>query len=49
MNQQKLKLLRARVALSFYALHGRRPTDHELDRLSKTRSPAASLSLRPPA
>ena len=31
MTSQKLKLLRARVALSFYEVYGRRPREAELE------------------
>jgi hypothetical protein len=31
MTTQKRKLLRARVALSFYEVYGRRPTEQELE------------------
>ena len=31
MTSQKLKLLRARVALSFFEVHGRRPKEAELE------------------
>ena len=32
---QRKKSIRARVALSFHKVYGRRPTDRELDRYSK--------------
>ena len=32
MTEQKRKLLRARVALSFYEVYGRKPTGDELER-----------------
>ena len=47
MNHQELKLLRARAALRFYEVHGRRPTDAELARLSRLCSRTTLASPRP--